>query len=62
VNPLRFVVSLMGLLAAVLAIARNETTLVWVAIGLLGSSLGIRLVQKFQSRRDGDDDSTSLPD
>ena len=58
-NPLRVFTALMGFLAAVLAIARDDRALVWIAIGLLASSLAVRLVQKRQQRRDGNDaDST----
>ncbi len=49
-NPYRLVTSLLGLLAAVLGIARDDRTLVWIAIGFLAASLAIRLVQKFQQR------------
>jgi len=60
VNPLRLFTALMGFLAAVLAIARDDRTLVWIAIGLLSSSLAVRLLQKWQQRRDGD--NASPPD
>jgi len=56
VNPLRLFTALMGFLAAALAIARDDSTLVWIAIGLLGSSLAVRIVQKFQHRDQADDD------
>lgn len=62
-NPFRIVTAVMGFLAAVLAVARDDRTLVWIAIGLLGSSIGVRLLQKLQRRRDekaerGVEDST----
>lgn len=50
-NPFRLFTSLMGFLAAVLGIARNDQTLVWIAIGLLGTSLAVRIIQKIQQRR-----------
>ena len=40
----------MGFLAAVLAVARDDRRLVWVAIGLLGFSLGMRVFQGIQKR------------
>ena len=52
-NPFRLFTSLMGFLAAVLGIARDDRTLVWIAIGLLGTSLAVRIVQKVQQRRQG---------
>jgi uncharacterized membrane protein YeaQ/YmgE (transglycosylase-associated protein family) len=55
VNPLRLFTALMGFLAAALAIARDDSTLVWIAIGLLGSSMAVRIVQKFQSKGRSDD-------
>jgi heme exporter protein D len=51
VNPFRLFTSLMGFLAAVLGIARDDRTLVWIAIGLLGTSLAVRIIQKVQQRR-----------
>jgi uncharacterized membrane protein YeaQ/YmgE (transglycosylase-associated protein family) len=59
VNPLRIVTAVMGFLAAVLAIARDDSTLVWIAIGLLGSSIAVRIAQRIQSKRDQDE--TDLP-
>lgn len=59
-NPLRLFTALMGFLAALLAIARDDRTLVWIAIGLLSSSLAVRLLQKRQQGRDGD--GASSPD
>ena len=50
-NPLRLFTSLMGFLAAVLAIARDDRRLGWVAVGFLGASLGMRIVQRIQQRR-----------
>ncbi len=58
-NPLRIVTAVMGFLAAVLAIARDDSTLVWIAIGLLGSSIAVRIAQRIQSKRDQDE--TDLP-
>ena len=58
-NPLRLFTALMGFLAAALAIARDDSTLVWIAIGLLGSSVVVRVVQKFQSKGRSDDDDPS---
>jgi len=57
VNPLRLFTALMGFLAAALAIARDDSTLVWIAIGLLGSSVAVRIVQRLQSKGRPDDDS-----
>jgi uncharacterized membrane protein YeaQ/YmgE (transglycosylase-associated protein family) len=59
VNPLRIFTAVMGFLAAALAIARDDTTLVWIAIGLLGSSAGVRILQKLQSKREQDDTDPS---
>ena len=50
-NPFRLFTSLMGFLAALLGIARDDQTLVWIAIGLLGTSLAVRIIQKIQQRR-----------
>ena len=50
-NPFRLFTSLMGFLAAVLGIARDDQTLVWIAIGLLATSIAARIVQKAQQRR-----------
>ena len=50
-NPFRLFTALMGFLAAVLGIARDDRTLVWIAIGLLATSIAARLVQKVQQRR-----------
>lgn len=58
-NPLRIFTAVMGFLAAALAIARDDTTLVWIAIGLLGSSAGVRILQKLQSKRAQDDTDPS---
>ncbi|TFG44670.1 MAG: hypothetical protein E4H41_07105 [Gemmatimonadales bacterium] len=58
-NPLRIFTAVMGFLAAALAIARDDTTLVWIAIGLLGSSAGVRILQKLQSKREQDDTDPS---
>ena len=54
-NPFRLFTALMGFLAAVLGIARDDRTLVWIAIGLLGSSLAVRIIQKARLRRHGKD-------
>jgi len=61
VNPLRIFTALMGFLAAVLAIARDDSTLVWIAIGLLGSSFAVRMLQRFQSKRDQDEGDPPEP-
>ncbi|HEX5003935.1 MAG TPA: hypothetical protein VFV65_01380 [Gemmatimonadales bacterium] len=59
-NPLRIFTAVMGFMAAVLAIARDDRALVWTAIGLLGSSFAIRIVQRLQGKRDdSDQDPTS---
>jgi hypothetical protein len=55
VNPFRVVAALLGFLAAILGIARGDTTIVWVAIGLLGSSLAARIFLRIQERRRGHD-------
>lgn len=52
----------MGFLAAVLAIARGDSTLVWVAIGLLGSSLAVRIAQRIMERRQRERGEPSDPD
>jgi len=58
-NPLRIVTGVLGIMAAVLAVARGQTTLVWIAIGLLGSSMAVRIIQRVQARRDPGDRSES---
>ena len=50
-NPFRLFTSLMGVLAAVLGVARDDRALVWIAIGLLGTGLAVRIIQKVQQRR-----------
>ena len=50
-NPFRLFTSLMGFLAAALGIARDDRTLVWIAIGLLATSIAARIVQKAPPRR-----------
>lgn len=49
-KPLRLIMALMGFLAAALGVARDNRPLIWVAIGLLGSSLAIRIVQRLLRR------------
>jgi len=51
VRTLRLGLSLGGLVAAVLAISRDDRRIGWVAIGLLGASVGIRVVQAILRRR-----------
>ena len=50
-NRFRLFTSLLGFLAALLGIARDDHTLVWIAIGLLGTSLAVRIIQKVRQRR-----------
>lgn len=50
-KTLRLGLSLGGLVAAVLAISRDDRRIGWVAIGLLGASVGIRVVQAILRRR-----------
>jgi len=57
VNILRYFTALMGMLAALLGIARDSRTLIWVAIGFLGSSVAVRLLQRQQRRRGEEADS-----
>jgi hypothetical protein len=57
----RLALSLTGFLIAVVGIARNDRYLVWIAIGLLGASLAVRLVQKRQQRRDETDAGSGNP-
>jgi len=52
VNPLRYVTAVIGFCAAALAIARDDRTLTWIAIGFLGSSIVVRLIQRYQRRQD----------
>lgn len=47
----RLGLSLAGLLIAILGLARDDRRLIWVAIGILGTSLGIRLYLGIQDRR-----------
>lgn len=61
-NPLRIFTALMGFLAAVLAIARDDSTLVWIAIGLLGSSFAVRIAQRIQKKREQDGGDPPEPD
>jgi len=51
VNRLRLGLSLGGLVAAILAIARDDHRIGWVAIGLLGASVGVRVAQAILKRR-----------
>lgn len=48
---LRLGLSLGGFTAALLAISRNDRRLGWVAIGLLGASIGIRVAQAILNKR-----------
>jgi hypothetical protein len=50
-RALRLGLSLGGLVAAVLAISRDDRRIGWVAIGFLGASVGIRVVQAVLRRR-----------
>jgi len=61
VTPFRIVSGIIGIMAAVLAIARDDRTLVWIAIGLLGSSIAVRIAQRIQSRRERDDSDPTDP-
>lgn len=61
-NPLRLVTTVMGFAAALLGIARDDRTLVWIAIGLFGSSLVARIVQKVQQRRQANRPEPAGPD
>lgn len=61
-NPLRYFTALMGFLAAAIAIARDDRTLVWIAIGFLGSSFAVRMMQRFQQRRASSEESTDSPE
>jgi hypothetical protein len=47
----RLGLSLAGLLIAVLALARGDRRLTWVAIAILGASLGIRASLAIRDRR-----------
>lgn len=61
-NPLRVVLSLMGFLVAVLAIAQDDHRLGWAAIALLGSSFGLRIVGALVRRIHGpESDSPDSP-
>lgn len=48
----RLGLSLAGLLVAILALARDDRLLIWVAIAILGISLGIRLYLAMRDRRE----------
>jgi hypothetical protein len=50
-NRFRLGLSLAGLLIAVLAVARGDRRLTWVAIAILGASLGMRAVLAIRARR-----------
>lgn len=54
-NPLRIVTAVLGFMAALLAIARDDRALVWIAIGLLGTSFATRLFLRAQHRREESD-------
>jgi hypothetical protein len=45
-SRLRVGLSLVGLLIVIVALARDDKTLMWVAIGCLGASVVVRLVLK----------------
>ena len=47
----RLGLSLAGLLIAVLALARGDRRLTWVAIAILGASLGLRAFLAIRERR-----------
>lgn len=49
-NIARYFTALMGFLAALLGIARDDRTLIWIAIGFLGSSIAVRIAQRLQRR------------
>lgn len=57
-NFVRYFTALMGFLAAILGIARDSRTLVWIAIGFLGSSFAVRLIQRRQRQQDAEEEST----
>jgi Flp pilus assembly protein TadB len=57
VNRIRLVLSLTGMVVAVLAIMLNDRRLVWGAIAVLGASLLLRLVVR---RRTPDDKGEKL--
>ena len=48
---LRLGLSLGGFLSALFAISRDDRRLGWVAIGLLGASVGLRVAQAILDRR-----------
>lgn len=49
-NFTRYFTALLGFLAALLGIARDNRTLIWIAIGFLGSSIAVRILQRVQRR------------
>lgn len=50
-NEVKQGLGLLGLLAAVFALALDSDTLFWVTIGLLGASVAIRIVQALRARQ-----------
>lgn len=52
-NHVRLILSLTGMVAAVVAIMLNDRRVVWGAIGLLAASLLLRLLQRRGAGRKG---------
>lgn len=50
-SHLKLVLGLLGLMAALAGIALQNRWLVWAAIGLLGTSMVIRMILAAKSRR-----------
>jgi threonine/homoserine efflux transporter RhtA len=50
-SRLRVGLSLVGLLIVIVALSRDDKTLMWVAIGCLGASVVVRLILRKQLER-----------
>lgn len=59
-SRLRVGLSLVGLLIVIVALARDDKNLMWVAIGCLGASVVVRLVLKRQLEKVRDAESRSI--
>lgn len=53
-NQLKQVLGILGLMAALAGIAFEQPVLVWIAIGVLGASMMLRMVVAARDRRNDD--------
>ena len=49
-NRVRLALSLAGFGVAVMAVARNDRFLIWIAVAFLGTSLSLRIVDSIRRR------------